>query len=86
MNLSNAKTILVSLIVLACPPNRQNFFHQFLELIVPQVPAKAKLSFVDGFKRLQNHVTFPPEYCSRVLHLCIDLVQDSDHNIRRKFR
>ena len=73
-------------VVLVCSPEYEAFFHQLLEWIVPNVPAKAKLAFINGFKRLQNHVKSSPEYCSRLLYLCIDLVEDADYNVRFKFR
>lgn len=71
---------------LACPGDLEAFFFQFLELVVLKVPAKVKLSFVSGFRRLQNHVEFSPEYYSRVLYICIDLIEDPDYNVRFKFR
>ena len=73
-------------IVLVCSPGLEVFFYHFLELIVSNVPAKAKLAFVNGFKRLQNHVKCSAEYSSRILYLSIALVEDPDYNVRLKFR
>ncbi|XP_028398063.1 serine/threonine-protein kinase ATR-like isoform X2 [Dendronephthya gigantea] len=82
-SLSNGREDSTSVTV--CPSDLEVFFRQILDLVSLETPAKTKLLFIDGFKHLQKHAVISRDYCSRLLYVCIDLVEDADYNVRLKF-